>query len=72
MTTWTDLVKKVYSENKGKPGYKLGDAMRDAKKQYKKPSSSSTAEPSVPKEAVPVTKKRRVKARKSRRNRGKK
>jgi hypothetical protein len=71
MTAWIDLVKKVYSENKGKPGYKLGDAIRDAKKQYKKPSAPS-AEPSVPKEAVPVTKKRRVKARKSRRNRGKK
>ena len=32
MTAWTDLVKRVYNENKHKPGYKLGNAMKDAAK----------------------------------------
>lgn len=72
MTAWTDLVKKVYNENKGKAGYKLGDAMRDAKKQYKKPSASATASAASAEPAVPATRKRRVKARKSRKNKGKK
>jgi hypothetical protein len=35
-TEWTKLVKKIYNENKDKPNYKLGDAMKDAKKVYKK------------------------------------
>uniref|UniRef100_A0A6C0B6V3 Uncharacterized protein n=1 Tax=viral metagenome TaxID=1070528 RepID=A0A6C0B6V3_9ZZZZ len=35
MTAWTDLVKKIYSENKSKKGYKLGHAMKAAKKVYK-------------------------------------
>jgi len=30
MTAWTDLVKKVYAENKHKSGYTLGLAMKDA------------------------------------------
>jgi hypothetical protein len=30
MTAWNDLVKKVYSENKHKSGYTLGNAMKDA------------------------------------------
>ena len=36
MSAWTDLVKKVYDENKSTVGYKLGDAMKAAKKLYKK------------------------------------
>lgn len=36
MSAWTDLVKQVYNENKGKPGYKLGDAMKEARQRYKK------------------------------------
>jgi len=36
MSEWTDLVKKTYAGNKHKPNYKLGDAMKDAKKVYKK------------------------------------
>ena len=36
MTAWTDLVKKVYNENKSKPGYKLKNAMKDAAKIYKR------------------------------------
>jgi hypothetical protein len=36
-TEWTKLVQKIYNENKDKKGgYKLGDAMKDAKKVYKK------------------------------------
>jgi hypothetical protein len=35
MTAWTDLVKKIYNENKHKDGYKLGMAMKSAKKVYK-------------------------------------
>ena len=58
MTAWTDLVKKVYNEHKGEAGYKLGDAMKEAKKHYKK----SQVVESKP------TKKRRGKARKTRKN----
>lgn len=35
MSAWTDLVKRVYNENKHKPGYKLGNAMKDAAKMNK-------------------------------------
>ena len=35
MTEWTDLVKRVYNDNKHKPGYKLGNAMKDAAKMRK-------------------------------------
>lgn len=35
MSAWTDLVTKVYNENKSKPGYKLKNAMKDAAKIYK-------------------------------------
>lgn len=35
MTAWTDLVKKIYGENKHKKGYKLGHAMKAGKKIYK-------------------------------------
>jgi hypothetical protein len=35
MSAWTDLVKRVYNENKHKPGYKLGNAMKDAAKMKK-------------------------------------
>lgn len=65
MTAWTDLVKKVYNENKGKAGYKLGDAMKEAKLQYKKEPIALSAKPvSAPKSI----KKRRGKARKSRKS----
>lgn len=40
MTAWTDLVSRIYKENKHKPGYKLKNAMKDAKKVYKKSKSS--------------------------------
>ena len=35
MNEWAKTVKRVYDENKHKAGYKLKDAMRDAKKVYK-------------------------------------
>lgn len=35
MSNWTNLVKKIYAGNKHKPGYKLGHAMKDAKKIYR-------------------------------------
>jgi len=41
MTAWTDLVKKIYNENKHKDGYKLGTAMKSAKKVYKTMKTTS-------------------------------
>lgn len=35
MSAWTNLVSQMYKKNKGKPGYKLKNAMKDAKKVYK-------------------------------------
>ena len=35
MTAWTDLVKKVWNENKKKANFKFKDALILAKKQYK-------------------------------------
>lgn len=65
MTAWTDLVKKIYEEHKGEAGYKLGDAMKEAKKQYKKGSVEKTE----PVEVKPKSlKKKRRKARKSQKN----
>jgi len=46
MSEWQDLVKKTYAGNKHKPNYKLGDAMKDAKKIYKKGGTKSVAEKS--------------------------
>ena len=43
MTAWTDLVKKVYNENKSKPGYKLKNAMKDAAKIYKRSPAAAAA-----------------------------
>lgn len=45
MTAWTDLVKKIYNENKHKKGYKLGMAMKGAKKVYKTMKTSSMTKP---------------------------
>jgi len=43
MTEWTDLVKQVYNENKGKAGYKFKNALKDAAKIYKKKGSKSAS-----------------------------
>lgn len=40
MTAWTDLVKKVWNENKATPGFKFKDALIKAKAQYKSTSSA--------------------------------
>jgi len=41
--TWIQLVKRVFKENKAKnPEYKLGHAMKIAKKLYKKPTDVTT------------------------------
>jgi hypothetical protein len=58
MNDWAKLVKKVYNDNKSKPGYMLKHAMRDAKKLYK-PSSKSTVKKHHKKSG---TKKRRNKS----------
>jgi hypothetical protein len=43
MSEWTQLVTKVYNENKSKPGYKFKNAMKDAAKIYKKQGPSTAA-----------------------------
>jgi hypothetical protein len=35
MNDWAKLVQKTYNDNKHKAGYKLKNAMKDAKKVYK-------------------------------------
>ena len=35
MNAWSKLVQKTYNDNKHKAGYKLRNAMKDAKKIYK-------------------------------------
>lgn len=41
--SWIQLVKRVFKENKAKdPNFKLGGAMKIAKKLYKKPSDVTT------------------------------
>jgi hypothetical protein len=37
-TAWTKLVSSIYRQNKSRKGFRLGDAMKLAKKQYKKGS----------------------------------
>jgi hypothetical protein len=41
MTAWTDLVKKVFNENKSRSGYKFKNALKDASKIYKKNGSKT-------------------------------
>jgi len=49
MSEWTQLVTKVYNENKSKPGYKFKNAMKDAAKIYKKKGPSTAAASSTKK-----------------------
>lgn len=45
MTAWTDEVKRVFHLNKKtNSNYKLGDAMKDARKTYKKSPGSVSSE----------------------------
>ena len=42
MSEWNMLVKKIFDQNRAKnTSYRLGDAMRDAKKVYKKTSKTA-------------------------------
>jgi hypothetical protein len=41
MSAWSDLVSKIFKENKSKPGYLLKDAMKEAKKIYVKSGASA-------------------------------
>lgn len=52
-TEWNMLVKKMFKEGRGKnAAYKLKDAMRDAKKVYKKTTSSVEKVGNIAKAAV--------------------
>jgi hypothetical protein len=42
-SAWNKLVGDIYAENKHKPGYKLGHAMKDAKKIYRKTAKAPGA-----------------------------
>ena len=67
---WNMLVKKMFKEGRGKnAAYKLKDAMRDAKKVYKKTSDSVEKVGSVAKAAVTGRRRRRSSKRRTRRNR---
>jgi len=68
-TEWNMLVKKMFKEGRGKnAAYKLKDAMRDAKKVYKKTTSSVEKVGNVAKAAV-TGRRRRTRSSSSRRTR---
>jgi len=75
MSAWSDLVSKIFKENKDKKqGYKLKDAMMDAKKVYKSEKGKATGKEQEQQETKPKakakTKKRKgKKSRKSRKSR---
>jgi hypothetical protein len=39
---WNNFVKKVYEQNKSKPGYSLGDAMKEASRMKKSGKNMSS------------------------------
>lgn len=47
MSAWNKFVKKIYDQNKSKPGYKFKDALRDAAPLWKKGQGSASAEEAV-------------------------
>lgn len=50
--SWIEVVKRVFKENKAKnPEYKLGQAMKEAKKIYKKPTDVSNNKTAAKKNA---------------------
>ncbi len=49
MNEWAKTVKRVYDENKHKDGYKLKDAMHDAKAVYKPVAKKEDVKKSVKK-----------------------
>ena len=63
-SAWITHVKSVYASGKKKnSSYTYGQAMKDAKKTYKRGGKSSTAEPEA---AAAAPKKRRARKKKSR------
>ena len=53
MNEWAKTVKRVYDENKHKEGYKLKDAMHDAKAVYKPVAKKEDVKKSVKKTKKP-------------------
>ena len=54
---WNILVKKIFDENKSKPGYRLSDAMKEASAMRKSGETNSSSS-SEPKMATKKSKKR--------------
>ena len=70
MSEWNMLVKKIFDQNRSKnSSYRLGDAMRDAKKVYKK--TTKTAKTLVGAPFGKMRKGRRTRHRRSTRHRRK-
>jgi len=57
MNEWAKLVQKTYNDNKHKAGYKLRNAMKDAKKVYKSLKNKG-GEPTAEKKNRKTAKKR--------------
>jgi hypothetical protein len=58
MNAWAKLVQKTYNANKHKAGYKLKNAMKDAKKEYKSMKNRGGGEPVNEKKNRKTAKKR--------------
>jgi hypothetical protein len=70
MSAWSDLVSKIFKENKDKKqGYKLKDAMMDAKKVYKSEKGKATGKEQEQQESKPKAKTKKRKGKKSRKSR---
>ncbi len=44
VSAWNKFVKKIYDQNKSKPGYKFKDALKDAAPLWKKGQGSASAD----------------------------
>lgn len=58
MNAWAKLVQKTYNDNKHKAGYKLKNAMKDAKKVYKSVKNNGSENDVVEKKNRKTAKKR--------------
>lgn len=47
VSAWNKFVKKIYDQNKSKPGYKFKDALKDAAPLWKKGQGSDSADMAV-------------------------
>jgi hypothetical protein len=47
VSAWNKFVKKIYDQNKSKPGYKFKDALKDAAPLWKKGQGSASADMAV-------------------------